>query len=79
MVDLTPTQRLIFRYIAKRVSEGKPPSNEDICNKFDYNSHNSAADVKKALAKKGLIEITPKISRGITLTEEGERWMKKKR
>ena len=71
MDTLTPRQaeilKLIERYTEKR---GYPPTRNEICEEMGFKSPNAAEEHLKALARKGVIEMTPGASRGIRLTQE---------
>jgi len=63
---ITPAQTRIFTFILKCLTDrGAPPTRVEICREFGYKSPNAAEDHLKALARKGMIELIPNISRGI--------------
>jgi len=66
MNPLTPTQSKILSMIQTCIDEtGMPPTRAEICQHFGFRSPTAAEDHLKALAKKGVIEILPRTSRGI--------------
>ena len=60
--QLTPRQQEIFNYI--KYCE-LPPTYAEIAHHFGFASDNGAFEHCQALERKGWIEITPAISRGI--------------
>ena len=44
---------------------GYPPSRKEIAERMGYKSDNAASEHLKALERKGAIELTPMVSRGI--------------
>jgi len=69
--DLTARQREVLGFIVdfKRTHE-MPPTRREICTHFGFTSDNAAHVNLKALAKKGYLEITPNISRGLRVVRE---------
>lgn len=66
MNPLTPTQRKILSMIQTCIDEtGMPPTRAEICDYFGFRSPTAAEDHLKALAKKSVIELIPRTSRGI--------------
>ena len=60
--------RDILAYIRKCVEVyGLPPTRREIANEFHYSSANAAQCHLKSMAEAGLIELTPRVSRGIRL------------
>ncbi len=59
---------LIRRYIEKT---GLPPTRAEICQILGFKSPNAAESHLRALAAKGVIEMTPGASRGIRLVAQG--------
>ena len=67
---LTPRQQEILDLITASVRElGYPPTRAEIAAKLGFRSANAAEDHLQALARKGVIELTPGASRGIRITE----------
>jgi repressor LexA len=67
---LTYRQQEILRFIREVLeTEGFPPTRAEIARALGFRSANAAEDHLKALARKGVIEIQPGLSRGIRLLE----------
>lgn len=68
MRDLTPRQQQILKLIQDHISDtGFPPTRAEIANTLGFRSPNAAEEHLKALARKGVIELTSGASRGIRL------------
>ncbi|MCT9118432.1 transcriptional repressor LexA [Cupriavidus gilardii] len=68
MATLTPRQQQIFDLIRNTIRQtGIPPTRAEIAAEFGFSSPNSAEEHLRALARKGVIELTPGASRGIRL------------
>jgi repressor LexA len=68
MRDLTARQQEILELIKHQISTtGFPPTRAEIADKLGFRSANAAEEHLKALAKKGVIELTSGASRGIRL------------
>jgi len=68
MATLTPRQQQIFDLIRNTVrTTGFPPTRAEIAAEFGFSSPNAAEEHLRALARKGVIELTPGASRGIRL------------
>ncbi|MGO4328664.1 transcriptional repressor LexA [Cupriavidus sp. 2TAF22] len=68
MATLTPRQQQIFDLIRSTLQHtGFPPTRAEIAAKFGFSSPNAAEEHLRALARKGVIELTPGASRGIRL------------
>ena len=66
MEDLTPRQAEILQFITDGIEEnGFPPTLNEIGSYFGFHSPKAAADHLQALARKGAIELTKGVSRGI--------------
>ncbi|WP_449370919.1 transcriptional repressor LexA [Thiomonas sp.] len=66
---LTPRQQQILDLITASVHElGYPPTRAEIAARLGFRSANAAEDHLQALARKGVIELTPGASRGIRIT-----------
>jgi len=66
--ELTPRQREILDLIRERIEhEGMPPTRAEIARVLGFRSANAAESHLRALARKGVIELTPGASRGIRL------------
>jgi repressor LexA len=71
MDALTPRQAEILKLIADYTERsGFPPTRNEICQAMGFRSPNAAEEHLRALARKGVIEMTPGASRGIRLTQE---------
>ena len=71
MEPLTRRQAQILRFIQDAIEEnGYPPTLVEIARAFRFRSPNAAADHLKALARKGAVEVTEGLSRGIRLKTE---------
>lgn len=68
--ELTQRQAEIFGFIAKEITRGLPPTRAEIARKFNI-APNAAEDFIKVLAKKGHLQLLPRVSRGVILTEQG--------
>lgn len=69
-IKLTDRQQQILDLIREAVtSTGFPPTRAEIAHKLGFRSANAAEDHLRALARKGVIELTAGASRGIRLTE----------
>jgi len=68
MATLTPRQQQIFDLIRNTIRHtGFPPTRAEIAAEFGFSSPNAAEEHLRALARKGVIELTPGASRGIRL------------
>lgn len=68
MRPLTPRQQEILDLIKDTIdATGMPPTRAEIAQRLGFRSANSAEEHLKALAKKGVIEMLPGMSRGIRL------------
>ena len=66
MEDLTPRQAEILQFITNGIREnGFPPTLNEIGSHFGFRSPKAAVDHLRALARKGAIELTKAVSRGI--------------
>ncbi len=69
-IKLTERQQQILDLIREAVtSTGFPPTRAEIAHKLGFRSANAAEDHLRALARKGVIELTAGASRGIRLTD----------
>jgi repressor LexA len=69
-IKLTERQQQILDLIREAVvNTGFPPTRAEIALKLGFRSANAAEDHLRALARKGVIELTAGASRGIRLTE----------
>lgn len=69
-IKLTERQQQILDLIRQAVAgTGFPPTRAEIAHKLGFRSANAAEDHLRALARKGVIELTAGASRGIRLTE----------
>ncbi|HWS76211.1 MAG TPA: transcriptional repressor LexA [Quisquiliibacterium sp.] len=68
MRDLTPRQQEILSLIRQHIADtGFPPTRAEIATSLGFRSPNAAEEHLKALARKGVIELTSGASRGIRL------------
>ncbi len=68
MRDLTPRQQEILSLIRQHIADtGFPPTRAEIASRLGFRSPNAAEEHLKALARKGVIELTSGASRGIRL------------
>jgi len=71
MDTLTARQAEILKLIEQYSEKyGYPPTRSEICQAMGFKSPNAAEEHLKALARKGVIEMTPGASRGIRLVQE---------
>ncbi|AVJ54993.1 repressor LexA [Idiomarina sp. OT37-5b] len=71
MRPLTPRQSEILELIKDNLqATGMPPTRAEIAAKLGFRSANAAEEHLKALARKGVIEILPGMSRGIRLVAD---------
>ena len=71
MDPLTSRQAQILQFIQDAIEgNGFPPTLVEIARAFRFRSPNAAADHLKALARKGAVEVTEGLSRGIRLKVE---------
>ena len=69
--DLTPRQRQIYEYLVERISQdGQPPTIREIGEEFGISSTNGVRSFLQALIKKGYIEKSAAVARGIKLLKE---------
>ena len=60
MATLTPRQQQIFDLIRNTIRRtGFPPTRAEIAAEFGFSSPNAAEEHLRALARKGVIELTP--------------------
>jgi repressor LexA len=72
MVELTSRQEAILKFIRLSIEKtGLPPTRNDICLHFGFQSPNAAEQHLRALAAKGYVELVPGASRGIRLLDQG--------
>ncbi len=70
MESLTARQQEILDFIRQMLeSEGFPPTLAEIADAIGVRSVNGVRDHLKALARKGVVELTPGVSRGIRLLQ----------
>lgn len=68
MRPLTPRQQEILTLIKDNIeATGMPPTRAEIAQRLGFKSANSAEEHLKALARKGMIEMMPGMSRGLRL------------
>ena len=68
MDELTPRQRQVLALIRAHIAEtGYPPTRADIARSLGFRSANAAEEHLRALARKGVIEISKGTSRGLRL------------
>jgi len=72
MLKLTARQEQILNLIKNAIENtGFPPTRAEIAAELGFRSANAAEEHLQALARKGVIEISPGTSRGIRLRESG--------
>lgn len=70
-IKLTPRQAQILDLIRETVlRSGRPPTRAEIAQEFGFRSANAAEDHLKALARKGMIQLSAGTSRGIQLLDK---------
>ncbi|MCQ2123524.1 MAG: transcriptional repressor LexA [Fibrobacter sp.] len=70
---LTPRQEEILEYIKKYSKENRmPPTVREIGNRFEISSTNGVRSILAALIKKGYINRSPRLSRGIEILNTGD-------
>lgn len=70
MRDLTPRQHQVLECIRTALEEnGMPPTRVEIAEALGFRSPNAAEEHLRALARKGVIEMVPGVSRGIRLKD----------
>lgn len=70
--DLTARQTQVLDFIRQHLeATGMPPTRSEIARALNFRSPNAAEDHLKALARKGVLELTPGASRGLRLKEVG--------
>lgn len=68
---LTARQKEVLGVIIKHIdNSGLPPTRQEIAEELGFRSVNAAEDHIKALARKGVIEVTPGLSRGLRVMDE---------
>lgn len=71
MIKLTARQQEILNLISRSIDKtGFPPTRAEIAAELGFKSVNAAEEHLQALARKGVIEMVPGISRGIRLLQE---------
>ncbi|EEO27301.1 transcriptional repressor LexA [Oxalobacter paraformigenes] len=71
MIKLTARQQEILNLISQSIEKtGFPPTRAEIAAELGFRSVNAAEEHLQALARKGVIEIVPGISRGIRLVQD---------
>ena len=71
MIKLTARQQEILNLISKSIEKtGFPPTRAEIAAELGFRSVNAAEEHLQALARKGVIEMVPGISRGIRLLQD---------
>ena len=70
--ELTTRQEEILEYIKKYSKENRmPPTVREIGNHFEISSTNGVRSILAALIKKGYINRSPRLSRGIEVVDSG--------
>ena len=70
--ELTSRQAEIYEYIKKYSKENRmPPTVREIGNHFEISSTNGVRSILAALIKKGYINRSPRLSRGIEVVDSG--------
>jgi SOS-response transcriptional repressor LexA len=77
MEGMTNAQRKLLEYILKFSEEnGYPPSVREMGRNFGWSSTNAGSDHMRRLAKKGYIQVTPGIARGIKVTPKAVEYLR---
>jgi repressor LexA len=64
----TPRQLQVLEFVRRFIAtKGYPPTRTEIAIGFGFRSANAAEEHLQALHNKGLLRLTPSVSRGITL------------
>jgi repressor LexA len=70
---LTKRQKQVLRFIRRKIIQGIPPTRREIsAGGLGSDNPSASASYLEALEKKGYIKRSPRISRGIRLTELGK-------
>lgn len=70
--DLTARQTQVLDFIREHLeATGMPPTRSEIARALNFRSPNAAEDHLRALARKGVLELTPGASRGLRLKDVG--------
>ena len=68
-MDLTASQSRVLSFIKDHIdSMGFPPTRSEIAKGLGFSSNNASQCHLVALQKQGVISLSPKVSRGIKLT-----------
>ncbi len=71
MTEITARQQEVLDFVKERIeATGVPPTRAEIARNLGFRSVNAAVDHLRSLQRKGLVELTPHIARGIRLVEE---------
>ena len=74
MQKITEAQEKVLQLISERIErDGLPPTYVEIAEALKFKSANSAFCHVKALAAKGFVEMSESISRGISITDAGDK------
>lgn len=69
-MELTKRQKEVLKFIKSFVSKnGYPPTRDDICDNFGWESRNNAEQHLRRLERLGAITIAAGISRGIAVVK----------
>ena len=72
--DMTARQEEIYEYIKKYSKENRmPPTVREIGNHFEISSTNGVRSILAALIKKGYINRSPRLSRGIEIVDRSDK------
>jgi repressor LexA len=69
MKPLTPRQQEVLAFVVSAIRNGLPPTRREIAMHFGFRSDNAAEDHLRALAKRGVIVLVPRINRNIRLPD----------
>jgi SOS-response transcriptional repressor LexA len=73
----TARQARVLHFIARSVAEhGFPPTVREIADHLGINSTNGSTDHLRALARKGMVKVTPITARGMALTDAGRDYLR---
>lgn len=69
--DLTARQRQVYDYVRERINQAaQPPTIREIGDRFGISSTNGVRSILNALIKKGYLEKSPAVARGIRLIKD---------
>lgn len=73
MKTITKKQRAILAFCSAFIeANGYPPTRKEIADEFSFKSQNASEEHLQNLARKGFINLVPRITRGIVLSLSGK-------